>query len=424
MIRTPFLSGTGTISANGGGSGSGVGGGGGRVALYSEMIDPIQNFDNLRAVTAFRGRANYDDRNASNGTVFIKDDEQANGNLFIDANVVDGSGNPNGTAAESTFLNGFAFGIAAGVNGNALTTDGEKPLLAGGMVGLRINPDLAQEESFIVSANTEDTVTVISPNEHGAIFSALASAGKIYGGVHHYDNLFFRRGGNLAVADSLIVPGSIQLEEYGLLTHLEATDSFISWLDVAVGNLLIDTTSRIDVTGRGYIGGRSGSESGRTLGNVFGSGQGAGGSYGGLGSRYSSYLPNAVYGNPSDPSDLGSGGGTWSGYFGGDGGGLALIQAGNITLNGAIISNGGESEGSAAGDGSGGTINIRTANLTGSGYFRANGGGMGNGVGGGGGRIAIRHTGAMSLPLPNIEASGGTGAYGGPAGPGSISIIP
>jgi hypothetical protein len=421
LIHTSTLTGTGLISADGGGSGSGVGGGGGRIAIYCDSISPANSFGNLRSISAFAGKGQYDNRVPSSGTVYVKYSNQANGNLYIDANVVDVNGNPNGTAADPTYLNGIPYGKAAAVTPDTLTTDGQITFLPGGLVGLRINPDLSQQESFVITANSENTITVLTPNEHLANFSSIAGATKAYGGTHIYDNLFFRRGGSLIIGDMLIVSNTMRLEEYANLSHLDATTAFISWMDLEVGDLIIDANSRIDVTGRGYMGGRDYSERGRTQNNAFGSDAGAGGSYGGLGGHYSTSVPNAVYGNSANPAEIGSGGGAWANEDGGDGGGLIIIAASNITLNGQIIANGGESAGSIAGDGSGGAVNIETGTLTGTGNIYANGGGNGSGVGGGGGRIAVRYSTSMSLPAPNFHVSGGTGQYGSGSA-GSINV--
>ena len=90
-------------------------------------------------------------------------------------------------------------------------------------------------------------------------------------------------------------------------------------------------------SGRGYQGGRGFNEAGRTLGNEPGASAYSGGSYGGLGGRYSgSYTPNPVYGDPTEPMELGSGGGAAGNSDGGDGGGRVLIDATSIVNNGAI----------------------------------------------------------------------------------------
>ena len=206
-------------------------------------------------------------------------------------------------------------------------------LRSGDLVGMRLNPDVNQTESFIIQTNTENTITVTTPNEHGVSFSAVAGAGKTYAGLYRFDNVTFRRGGNLVVGDLLEVPHTMRIAEYGLLTHYETTPSFVSWLDLTAGSLEIDAQSRIDVTGRGYIGGKGDWEQGRTLGNVYGSNRGAGGSYGGMGGKYDpNWNPSGTYGDLTNPQELGSGGGTWGGDDGGDGGGLILISAGSISL--------------------------------------------------------------------------------------------
>jgi len=423
LIETSRLSGDGLISANGGGSGNGVGGSGGRMAIHCDYVEAGHNFNNLYNLTAFGGRGYYDDRRSSAGTVYVKYSNQTNGNLYVDDNVVDGSGNPNGTSPESTPLTLIGFGSTVAVTGNTLTTDGRVALLPGDLAGMRLNPDINQSETFVIQSNTADTITVGSPNENMIAFSTLAGAGKTYSGLYRFDNVTFRRGGNLVVGDLLEVTDTMWIGEYGLLTHYKTTTNFVNWLDLTVENLILETSGWIDVTSRGYIGGRTGidNERGRTVGNALGSYPGAGGSYGGLGGGYQGAVPNPVYGDLTNPLDLGSGGGFWGGPIGGDGGGLVLINAGNVTLNGTIRANGGESGGSAAGDGSGGGINILTGTLVGNGFIQANGGGQNNGVGGGGGRIAVIIRDTFSFSDNNILAFGGAGYYGN-AGHGTSYI--
>ena len=56
-----------------------------------------------------------DTRKASAGTVYIRYSNQANGDLYIDDNVVDGSGVPNGTSPESTPLTLIGYGLTKSV---------------------------------------------------------------------------------------------------------------------------------------------------------------------------------------------------------------------------------------------------------------------------------------------------------------------
>ena len=415
LIRTSRLAGSGAISANGGGSGTGVGGGGGRVAIYSDYLDNTTSLGNLRNVSSFAGQGYYDTRQASAGTVYVKFN-QGSGELFIDDN------NSGATASMHTPLTPIGSGASGAVSADSLTTDGQMPLLPGGLAGLRLNPDVNQQETFVIGGNSADIITVVTPNEHGIAFAAVAAAGRMYSGFYRYDNLTFRRGGNLLLGDRLEVPGVLTLAEHGLLSHYAATDSFTSGLYLTLGTLNIDSSSRIDVTGRGYRGGNQNVswDPGKTAGNVAGSQHGSGGSHGGLGSIYDNGVPNTLYDSLTDPIDLGSGGGNWSTYGSGAGGGRVLITAGNITVDGAIVANGAGSSGSAAGDGSGGTVNITTGSLGGSGAITSNGGGTG--TGGGGGRIAIVHSGALTLAPDKITTLGGKGGYGRRGGIGTIFI--
>ncbi|MFA7059589.1 MAG: hypothetical protein WC156_02075, partial [Pedobacter sp.] len=405
LIRSASLAGSGTISANGGG-GSGVSGGGGRIAIYCDTLDQTDNFNNQRGITAFAGRANYDTHPSSAGTVYFKYNQGAE-ELFIDGNVV------NGTAPGATPLPHIGSGLAASVSSDSLKVDGNVPILPNGLVGLRLKPDTTQQETFVIKGNTADTISVVTPNEHGVDFQSLAGLGKTYGGVHHYENLTFRRGGNLLLGDPLEIPGTLKLAEHGLMSHYAATDTFTSGLYLTTGSLIIDSTSQIDVTDRGYRGGRGGVnwDPGLTTGNTPGSPGGAGGSHGGLGGHYSAGgagIAAPIYDSETNPIDLGGGGGNWGGTVSGAGGGRVLINTGHLSLDGTIIADGAGSGGSVSGSGAGGTVNITATTLNGQGTVSAKGGS--SGVGGGGGRIAIKHGG--TLGLAGISASGGTGTYG------------
>jgi hypothetical protein len=166
------------------------------------------------------------------------------------------------------------------------------------------------------------------------------------------------------------------------LTHSPTTSEKEYQLRIEITeNLIIDSSSKIDVSNRGY-------KIGYTKGNTTQGGATgrSGGSYGGLGYGDGT---NAVYGNYKDPQYPGSGGGTnWPN--GGSGGGLIRINAGRIKIDGSIKADGGNGGDSADPAGSGGGILINTGILEGSGSISANGGnGYVNGGGGGGGRIAI-----------------------------------
>ena len=145
LIRTSHLSGEGFISANGGGTGNGAGGGGGRLAVYCDYVEAGHDFNNLYNLTAWGGQGYYDTRRSSAGTVFIQRSYQEWGDLYVDDNVVDGSGKPNGTSPESTPLTLVGFGTTVAVAGDALTTEGKVALLPGDLAGMRLNPDIQQD---------------------------------------------------------------------------------------------------------------------------------------------------------------------------------------------------------------------------------------------------------------------------------------
>ncbi|TNV54629.1 IPT/TIG domain-containing protein, partial [Corallococcus exiguus] len=163
------------------------------------------------------------------------------------------------------------------------------------------------------------------------------------------------------------------------LTHSLQGVSGAKFLDLTVTQeVRVDSTSKIDVSGRGYLGGRQdGNEQipGRTTGNVSSGQMGAAGSHGGVGyvgSYYgvAQYVP--TYGDPKDPADFGSGGSAVSDWqSGANGGGLLRLKAGSLKLDGALLANGDAARYSGAGGG----IRVEVGALTGAGRMEANGGG-------------------------------------------------
>jgi RHS repeat-associated protein len=236
-------------------------------------------------------------------------------------------------------------------------------------------------------------------------------------------------GAGVVVAPEHEMPikvGHVSLLQGATLTHLAATDSLTYSLRMTVaGTLFVDSASKIDVTGKGYL-------AGRTLGNVTNGAAYAtdwmyspGGSYGGLGGR-SSGATCAVYGDYRNPNELGSGSANW-----GAGGGLVRITAQGIILDGAIMAEGGTYGGQyGSSAGSGGGIRIDTATLAGAGTLSANGGeGRRDwpwGGGGGGGRVAVYYeTNDTGKPFDlenRILAHGGNGASP-ETSPGSVGTI-
>jgi large repetitive protein len=231
-------------------------------------------------------------------------------------------------------------------------------------------------------------------------------------------NVILRNGARVVVSDPLTLSGRIDLLSGSILSHQGQSES---GLQINAENLYIDSTSKIDVGGKGYKGGISGNSDtcqGRTIGGQLGgiphSGGSYGGSYGGLGGVFGSSIRRATLGDPSDPTYLGSGGSCRSSSVGGNGGGLVrLVVANEVHIDGSVLANGDNASGGLfAGSGSGGSIHISASHIKGSGEIAANGGG--NQVGGGGGRIALFFDtfggdGENFNATLNINSFGGTG---------------
>lgn len=398
-INTSLLMGTGSISAAGGAYE--VGGSGGRIAITYDYLGPFGgDFNGTRSITALGGKGA--NRWGAAGTVLLKHPGQTFGNLILD-DAVEGS-----SATNWIELTTIGFGKITALTDDTLTTDGTTPYQIDGLKGLEVNPNQDQSVTFQVVSNTADTITVDTSKGYRLI--DVAQIGDTIKGIYRFDNVTFRRGAIMLLGDQLVVGEKLTLDEYTVLSHYTSTKNATWRLDLTVDELLISSDSRIDVTGRGYLGGsRSGNDcTGQTLGNTDGSPYRTSGSYGGLGVTFEGGVPNAIYGNQTDPADLGSGGGCGPyGFLGGTGGGFVRLRANAITLDGQIVADGQTGGGYQAGSGSGGTINIHTGSLDGAGTVSASGGAYE--VGGGGGRIAIAYD-TLGLPSDHIRVTGGHGA--------------
>ena len=224
---------------------------------------------------------------------------------------------------------------------------------------------------------------------------------------------------------------SLQLTSGGILTHsVAASGQPNNQVNLTIAHdVLVDATSRIDVTGKGYHPGFSGPGAGASLVGTTWADWAGGGGYGGWGATSSVGLAGgAPYGSITQPTDWGSDGGSCPshGAAGGSGGGaVRIVVGGTLTVNGQILARGtGDSTApGGAGDGeigggSGGSIWLTVTTLAGQGTISADGG---NGDtdddsgGGGGGRIAIYYSmnnfaGAISACSSSISSIiGGAG---------------
>lgn len=218
--------------------------------------------------------------------------------------------------------------------------------------------------------------------------------------------------GTTVVLDGAHEYRNVQIINGGVLTHSPATADSAFALDLMVsGQLRIDATSRIDVSGRGY-------GEGRTAGNTpVGAATGwSGGSHGGLGAASNGSATDA-YDDFREPRAPGAGAAADQGH-GGAGGGAVRIRASRLTLDGQIRADGADgldAYPNGGGGGAGGSIAIDAGVLEGGGTMTANGGkggivcyyGCRAGGSGGGGRIAVVYQSADGFDLDHARAEGG-----------------
>lgn len=184
---------------------------------------------------------------------------------------------------------------------------------------------------------------------------------------------------------------SLVLRNHALLTHDPACDTTCGGvrLDILT-QLFIDSTSAIDVSGKGYPGASEGMPA-VSRGFQDGATGLSGGSHGGLGGCIDGHS-GASYGSTTNPVDFGAGGScdiTAPSGHGGNGGGSISVQAAFLHVDGSMLANGGDG-GGGGGGGAGGSIVIRCDTLRGAGLIAANGGHGTPGAGAGsGGRIAV-----------------------------------
>ena len=195
-----------------------------------------------------------------------------------------------------------------------------------------------------------------------------------------YDNQDIVVNGATLTIDGPHVFSNLTLINSAVLTHSVAATQK---LEITAGVVNIDSSSRIDLTGKGL----------EKTAEVTGW---SGGSYGGQGTDAQGGTSNPTYGNYLAPTDYGTGGAGLE-YRTSRGGGVIKLIADELILNGQLYANGIRVNDNYTGGGSGGSLWLDVGELSGGGGINAYGGeGSGAGPnesgGGGGGRIAIYYT--------------------------------
>jgi YD repeat-containing protein len=454
-VQVATLTGAGLIRVAGGdghsigdwwGSILGGGGGGGRIAVYAQ---DYTGFDPSH-ITAPGGTTNVGNVGGA-GTVFLKTTGAAYGTLIVDGS----SGGDGVTPLGLPGQNSLAFTDAVVIRGgntrvssdhagmsfdfqNSLTVDNSAAFVADGTI---------QSEGPLTVSNGANVSASGAMTLSGPV--AITSAGSLRdpatitltGTLALTSNGLLEASGTLTSPSGLTVDGgilsgglitvpSLTVIDGGVVTSPAPSDTRVFQLELNIaGTLSVDASSRIDVTGKGYLPGRT---SGNTItGGATGEG---GGSYGGLGGSQSGST-NGVYGDYANPGEWGSGSGP-GGSEPRAGGGMMRLEAGTLHLDGLISASGVSSfilplTGVGGGGGSGGSVYVSAQTLTGAGAIEAKGGkGAGNADwwgrapadGGGGGRIAIYTQDYSGFDPSHITASGGTSNLGSPGGAGTVFL--
>jgi len=402
------LSGGGQIEADGGSGGPG--GGGGRIAIYAP---DFSNFSQgmIHAWGHSGGGA---------GTDYMRDSARAQGTLIISNASDGGSSTPIGSAGQSEVVFNDAVEIdgattAVSAAGPGVNFDFESALSIVNSARMQLPGDVSFGPNAVIQLESGASLTIAGSVTADAPITVAASS----------FSAASVRTPALTVNGSQCTAGAITATSLNIENNAALTSPHLTPLKIAVNDLSIDATSKIDVSGKGY--GPGVTAGGTTSGGATG---GSGGSYGGSGGAANGQT-NVVYGDYTDPSDFGSGG-TGAGCCVGIGGGLIEIQSASLELAGEILANGTSSAaGYGIGGGSGGGINIRVETLSGSGTISAAGapgggptspGGHPPSAGAGGGRIAVYLEDDSEFNTANIIAYGGPGHGAADGGAGTVYV--
>jgi hypothetical protein len=412
-LDSMIIKGSGIISANGGHSYLYGAGGGGRIAIYYENTNEINATTQVTAYGGTYTSGTNPDKNGGPGTILIKKKTEE-GQVIIDNN-----GNE---STSGTKLTGITAGTITALQPNQMT-DANANFTPDNLKGMELIPNINNARSFTILSNT---TTEIHTEPSDGDMTQVAQVGDTYrlkypgtllledanttltGTTHFSDvtliNTTFTVNGSL-------IANTLTLQDGSLITHSKCTTFTENTLYIKATDIIIDASSSIDVTHRGYLGGYQGDNNtgtGMTCGNttVGGSAGYSGGSYGGYaGTNNSSYI-NEIYGYTYGPTEPGSGGSSLDNSKpGSNGGGVIQIETTELTNDGKILTNGGNS---SYGAGSGGSIYIRATLLRGIGEIQANGGNCSTYGAGGGGRIAIYYENGQEFDFTKVTAYGGT----------------
>ncbi|MEM8963525.1 MAG: hypothetical protein AAGD38_18730, partial [Acidobacteriota bacterium] len=432
-IVVGHLSGTGSIDVRGGdyqgnhNTNHDGAGGGGRVAI--DMA--TGSFDVTTQVLASGGRAWNNGSEllkvAGAGTVLVRQGVETYGALYMNAGVTDGTPVP---MTPLPLLGGGSV-TAVEVSGSDLwvtTVETLHPRWLGVVMTLSDGGGVVLGDFRVVELDGGGRARLAG--------ASTATAATMFTGRYVFDAIDLRDGAALSSVDPLD-GGAVTLSgEAGLPSSLDATSVTVASGGVvtpatgdtieidASGTVTIESGARIDASAFGYPGGFGSSYADGMAPNwVSASPYSAGGSHGGAGSSGHEHQnpAGATYDSVYRPSLAGASGSTrYSGNEAGNGGGVIVIEAASVVLQGELWAHGGTRDRRTYGNhhlasgGAGGSIRIVAGTLSGAGLIDVRGGdylshhaSQHAGVGGGG-RVALEVDDLSAFDLTTqVEARGG-----------------
>ena len=246
---------------------------------------------------------------------------------------------------------------------------------------------------------SEKSQTGVYLKQYGPVFLSLP-------GRQLFGSLTLKSGSTFSAPENLRIQTADMIVKNGVVIRVKD-------LEIAAATLILERGTLIsadDVSTGGHGAGSSVSK------------VGSGGSYASPGGKNQD---DKSYGSLFKPQDPGSEGGSGSSaQTAGKGGGVIIIKATLLQLDGKMTVNGGDGvRGSNAGGGSGGSIYLKVDNLLGKGEIIADGGrGDGSGSCGSGGRIGIFLTSRYAYRGSIRSASLDCGSAQLNGGPGTMFI--
>jgi hypothetical protein len=389
-IQAGTLAGAGTIRADGGdclGNFNHGGGGGGRIALYRTT----DAFDGK--VTAYGGApvagslAGY----GAAGTIFKKLDAQPNGVLIVDNN----GRTPTGLNANATYLGSatdsasYTFGSIVLTNAGCLAVTGSETL--------NVGQNTIWSDGSGQLAWTAGQGTLALPSAY--VVSNLT--------------LVLNNGTPAGLTSLTVLTNS-------WISHFPNATSESYRVNLTLDALTVNAGGGVLVSGKGYL-----MLYGPGLGGTDNYHTSSGAGHGGRGGAAFPSLLQAIpgggtYGSYNQPTNCGSGGiqpgpQPSSSWISKGGGAAKLTVNSTLTVNGAILADGGDGTGNYWSGGAGGSLWLVAQTFTGNGMISAKGGdytgaSAANG-GSGGGRIAIYAT--NNTFAGTLRAIGGNSNNGG-----------